>query len=101
MTEQPALCPAGDSTDRDLLERFVASREESAFAALVQRHGTSVMALCRRVLPSEQDAEDVFQATFLTLARKAALVPWQDSVRSWLQAVARRLSLQARCAGRE
>jgi len=99
MTRQPAsaLLPAGDSTDKELLERFVATREERAFAALVQRHGGTVMRVCRSVLVSEQDAEDVFQATFLTLARKAAVVAWQDSVAGWLQAVARRLSLQARC----
>src|SRR3954454_13466059 len=97
MTRQPAsaLRPAGDSTDRELLERFVQAREQSAFAALVQRHGGAVMRVCRGVLLSEQDAEDVFQATFLTLAKKAAVVAWQDSVRGWLQAVARRLALQA------
>src|SRR5947209_95981 len=99
MTRQPASArrPAGDSTDRELLERFVAAREQGAFAALVQRHGGVVMRVCRGVLTSEQDAEDVFQATFLTLARKASVVAWQDSVAGWLRAVARRLSLQARC----
>src|SRR3954462_913346 len=100
MTRQtaPALRPGGGWTDRELLERFVAAGEDGAFAALVQRHRGAVMGVCRRVLSSEQDAEDVFQATFLTLARKAAVVPWQDSVRYWLQSVARRLSLQARSA---
>src|SRR5262245_38279930 len=99
MTRQPAsaLSPAGDSTDRELLELFVRAREQGAFAALVQRHGGAVMRVCRSVLLSEQDAEDVFQATFLTLARKAAGVAWHDSVGGWLQAVARRLALQARC----
>src|SRR5262245_60788502 len=100
MISQPALAfrPAGDSTDRELLQRFVASRDEIAFAALVQRHGGMVLRVCRRVLASEQDAEDVCQATFLTLARKAAVVPWQDSVKCWLHSVARRLALQARCS---
>src|SRR5687768_17312141 len=97
MTRQPALAVhlAGDSTDRELLQRFVAVRDESAFAALVQRHGAAVLCVCRRVLARTQDAEDVCQATFLTLARKADVVRWQDSIRCWLQAVARRLSLQA------
>jgi RNA polymerase sigma-70 factor (ECF subfamily) len=100
MTRQAvrALRPAGNWTDRELLERFVTVRDESAFAALVQRHGAAVLRVCRRVLASRQDAEDVCQAAFLTLARKAGLVPWQDSVSCWLQAVARRLALQARCS---
>lgn len=100
MTGQPAsaLPPGGDATDRQLLERFVAGREEAAFAALVQRHGAAVLGVCRRALPCEQDAEDVFQATFVALARRAALVPWQDSIGAWLRTVARRLSLRARCS---
>jgi RNA polymerase sigma factor (sigma-70 family) len=100
MTRQPApaLGQAGDSTDRELLQRFAQVRDENAFAALVQRHGAMVLRVCRRVLASTEDAEDVCQATFLTLARKATAVPWEDSVRCWLQAVARRLALQGHCS---
>lgn len=100
MTRQPAAgLPPGDSTDRQLLERFVTG-EEAAFAALVRRHGAAVLGVCRRELGCEHDAEEVFQAAFLTLARRAALVPWQDSLRPWLLAVARRLSLRARRSAR-
>ena len=79
-------------TDRQLLERFVTRHEEAAFAALVQRHGPPVLGICRRLLRCEHDAEDVCQATFLVLARKAAIIPWQESVDRWLCVVARRLS---------
>jgi C-terminal peptidase prc len=47
-------------------------------------------------LGSRQDAEDVFQATFFVLARKAATVRWRDSVGSWLHEVAFRLSKESR-----
>jgi hypothetical protein len=43
-------------TDGQLLERYVRSREEAAFAALVDRHGPMVWGVCRRVLPSHHDA---------------------------------------------
>jgi RNA polymerase sigma-70 factor (ECF subfamily) len=89
--------PADSTSDRELLARFVSAREDSAFAALVQRHGASVLGVCKRVLGNEHDAEDVFQATFLTLARKAAVVPWQESIKPWLHAVAQRLAVRARC----
>ncbi|HEV3164498.1 MAG TPA: sigma-70 family RNA polymerase sigma factor [Isosphaeraceae bacterium] len=85
-------------SDAMLLERFVSCREEAAFAALVERHGPSVLGACQRVLRNEHDAEDVLQATFLVLARKAAGMPWRDSVGGWLCTVAHRLALNARAS---
>ena len=87
---------ANHVTDAILLERFVNRREESAFEAIVLRHGPRVRSTCRRVLRSEHDAEDVAQATFLVLALKAGDVSWRESVGGWLCAVAHRLSLHAR-----
>ncbi len=37
-------------TDAQLLDRFVADRDEAAFAALVARHGAFVLAVCRDIL---------------------------------------------------
>jgi RNA polymerase sigma factor (sigma-70 family) len=87
---------AGGQTDAQLLERFVAARDEASFAGLVRRHGAMVLAICRRVLRHEQDAEDAFQAAFLILARKAGAVRWQPSVGGWLFRVAHRIALKAR-----
>jgi RNA polymerase sigma factor (sigma-70 family) len=83
-------------TDQQLLARFVAARDESAFATLVARHGGMVLGVCRRLLRSEQDAEDAFQATFLVLARKAGAIGWADSAGPWLHEVATRTALEAR-----
>jgi RNA polymerase sigma factor (sigma-70 family) len=82
-------------SDRELLERFVARREEAAFAGLVARHGPLVLATCRRILGDEHAAEDAFQATFLVLARKAASGRWQESVVGWLHEVARRVAARS------
>ena len=85
-------------TDRELLERFAWRRDEEAFALLVERHGPMVLRVRRRVLASSHDAEDVFQATFVILARKARSVRWRDSVGNWLFGVAYNLARQARTA---
>ncbi len=84
--------------DRLLLECFIAHKDEAAFAALVERHGAMVLAVARNVLHHLPDAEDVFQATFLVLARQAGSVRKRGSAGSWLHGVAYRLALKARTA---
>jgi RNA polymerase sigma factor (sigma-70 family) len=83
-------------TDAELLGRFVAARDEAAFAALMGRHGGMVLGVCRRVLRHEHDAEDACQATFLALARQAGSIRKRASLPSWLHGVAHRLSLRLR-----
>src|SRR5271166_3359922 len=86
---------AGGLTDGQLLARFVAARDEPAFAALLRRHGPMVLGVCRRVLRDYHDAEDAFQATFLILARRAVSVAKRASVGCYLYAVAYRAALEA------
>ena len=82
--------------DALLLQRFVARRDEAAFAALVQRHGPMVLGVCRRLLGHEQDAEDAFQATFLVLVRKGGSIVPRENVGNWLYGVACRTALKAK-----
>src|SRR5262249_10023159 len=87
-------------SDCELLRRFADERDEGAFALLVGRHGALVWRVCRSSVGKEQDAEDVFQATFLALARKAAASGWRGSVANWLYETAYRLARKAKAAGR-
>jgi RNA polymerase sigma factor (sigma-70 family) len=82
--------------DRELLHAFATQRDEASFAALLRRYGPLVLAVCRRVLHHEQDAEDAFQATFLVLAAKASSIRKQASLSSFLHGVAHRLCLKAK-----
>jgi RNA polymerase sigma factor (sigma-70 family) len=90
----------GDVTDADLLDRFVGRRDEAAFELLLWRHGPTVLGLCQRLLRHEQDAEDAFQATFLTLARKAGSIGKREMLASWLYKVAYRVACRARSRSR-
>jgi len=83
-------------TDGTILERFARDADDAAFATLMRRHGPLVWSVCRRVAGHEQDAEDVYQATFLLLARKAGSIRKRNSG-SWLYGVAYRLALRAHC----
>ena len=82
--------------DHQLLQRFITTREEGAFAALVERHGPMVRGVSQSILHNLHDAEEIFQAAFLVLARKAGSIRRGESVGSWLYAVAYRLAHKAR-----
>jgi len=88
--------PTGDLPDGSLLERYAATREETAFAALVQRHEQLVLGVCRRVLGDSHAALDAFQATFLVLARRASMLDKNGSLAGWLYKVAYHLALRLR-----
>jgi len=89
MSEGPEL------TDGELLEGYLGHREEAFFEALLLRHGPMVLGVCRRVLRSEEDAHDAFQATFLVFIRKAVTIVPRAMVGNWLHGVAYKTALKA------
>ncbi len=84
--------------DAELLARYAADGDHPAFAELVRRYARLVWGQCRGLLPSEPDADDAFQATFLALARSAAHIRDPNRLGPWLHAVAHRVCLNARRA---
>ena len=89
----------GGMSDGQLLDQFLARRDEgaeAAFAALVALHGPMVWDVCRSVLSDPHAAEDAFQATFLILVRKAGSIRRCDAVGPWLYGVARRVAVRAK-----
>ncbi|HEV3167774.1 MAG TPA: RNA polymerase sigma factor [Isosphaeraceae bacterium] len=83
-------------TDGQLLERFIAKRDEAAFMGIMARHGPMVAGVCRRVLRETHDVEDAFQATFLILACKAKSIREPRFLGTWLYGVAQRVATRAR-----
>jgi RNA polymerase sigma factor (sigma-70 family) len=86
-------------TDGELLERFLAGRDEAgelAFETLAARHGPMIIRVCRNVLDDPHDVHDAVQAVFLVLARRAMAIRQRDSVASWLYGVALRVTARAK-----
>ncbi len=94
------LGTVGEWSDGRLLGRFLdredAALSDTAFAAMVDRHGPMVLRVCRRILGDSPDAHDAFQATFLILVRKAGSIRDHESVGDWLFRIARRVAVRAR-----
>ena len=95
---QAADARGGGPTDAELLGRFAAHRDHTAFELLVWRHGAMVLQTCRRLLARPEDAEDAFQATFLALVRRVKSIHRGQAVAGWLHTVACRVALRARAA---
>lgn len=86
--------------DADLVSRFLATRDEAAFAAIVRRHGGMVFGVCRRITGHHHDAEDAFQATFLVLTCMAHTVRPASQLGAWLHGVAVNVARKAVAARR-
>ena len=94
--ESKTTAGANDGVDdAELLRRFLKQRDEEAFVELVSRYERLVMGVALRQAGDRHRAEDVFQATFLVLAERAAKIRKPDSLASWLHGTARRIGLRA------
>ncbi len=82
--------------DSSFLTRFLARRDEDAFAALVHRHGPLVYGTCLRILGNRTDTDDAFQAVFFVLARRAHTLKRDRSIGPWLHGVALRVAKKLR-----
>jgi RNA polymerase sigma factor (sigma-70 family) len=90
-----------DCSDRELVDRLRSDQDDGAFRAILERHGPMVYQVCRRVLSSQADVEDAFQATFLVLVRRGHTIRRRASLASWLHGVAHRTAIKLRTqAGR-
>jgi len=97
----PQLPVTGSTvSDTDLVGRAGAG-DQSAWDALVGRHGGRIWAVARAHRLNSADAEDVFQVTFLRLVTHLDTIRQPDRVGAWLATTARHECLRIiRRAGR-
>jgi RNA polymerase sigma factor (sigma-70 family) len=88
------------ASDRRLVEQVHAGSER-AFEALFDRHHRPVLAFCRHMLGSKEEAEDVVQLTFLAAYRDLGRAEPPAALRPWLYAIARHRCLSVLRARRE
>lgn len=92
----PVSPPA--SPDRDLVRRFVAQRDETCFAELVERYRDRVLRLASSILGpgARHEAEDVTQEVFVQVHRKLGSFRSESSFATWLYRIAQRRAIHWR-----
>src|SRR5438132_12598207 len=82
--------------DAVLLQRFVTAHDRDAFELLIARYGPMVLGTARRLVADTHDAEDVFQAVFLSLARLAKSIRRGRALPAWLHKTTSRIAAKVR-----
>jgi uncharacterized protein (TIGR03435 family) len=75
--------------DMELVREYASSGSEEAFAALVSRHINLVYSVALRGVGNPHQAEEICQAVFIILARKAVRLPQATVLSGWLYETAR------------
>ena len=92
--------------DMDLVRQYARCKSEEAFATLVSRHVSLVYSVALRQVRDPNLAEEVTQAVFIILARKAGSLGSKTVISGWLYrtaryAAAKALTLRRRRQNRE
>jgi uncharacterized protein (TIGR03435 family) len=85
-----------DAGDMELLRDYDRQGSEAAFAALVQRHVSLVYSVALRHVGIDAHAEEITQAVFIILARKAASLRPDTILEGWLYETTRLTALSFR-----
>src|ERR1041385_4799031 len=75
--------------DIELLRQYAEEQSEVAFETLVKRHVNLVYSAARRSVERLDDAEEITQAVFIILARKARILRQGTILSGWLYQTAR------------
>ena len=75
------------SSDRELALAW-SQGDESAFAALVDRHSQTIRCICRREL-GELEADDATQTVFMIVHRRADQLALANRPSAWIHGVTR------------
>jgi RNA polymerase sigma-70 factor (ECF subfamily) len=96
----PPPAPAGQTDERDLLARLKRG-DELAYEQLVRSESRHLLAVARRFLRNEQDAEDAVQQAFLSAFKALPAFNGQCRLSTWLHRIVTNAALmRLRSSGR-
>ncbi len=78
---------SSSTPDEKLIESFINENDEGAFEEIVNRYVDKIYGLALRITRNQNDAEEVLQDVFLTLAKKIDTFRGEAKFSSWLYRV--------------
>src|SRR5262245_25626469 len=91
---KPESC--APATGPQLLDEYAATKSERAFAEIVGRHAGFVYSAALRQTGNPATADEITQAVFVILARKASALPRATLLEGWLFRTVRYASMDFR-----
>jgi RNA polymerase sigma-70 factor, ECF subfamily len=83
----------GQQDDRDLVNLFLRTRDETSFRTLYKCHTPKLFLLALRLMGGNQpDAEDAVQEAWIQAVRNLSSFRWESSLRTWLCGITIRCS---------
>jgi RNA polymerase sigma factor (sigma-70 family) len=82
--EVEAAAEKGTPTDQQLVAEYAARQSDDAFAQIVSRHAGFVYSAALRQTGNQTAAEEITQAVFVILARKASALRRETVLEGWL-----------------
>ena len=73
-----------NASDKELVQEFAENNSEAAFSELVSRYINLVYSVALRYTGNAEDAQDVTQAVFIILAKKAGKLRERTVLTGWL-----------------
>src|SRR4051794_26843822 len=100
----PRLTPARRflrSSEDERLVALLRSGDDTAFEVMFDRHASGLLAFCRHMLASPEEAEDAVQHPFFAAHRALLADDREIRLKPWLYAIARNRCLSILRARRE
>jgi len=86
--EVAASASDAQSRDRDLVERYLRTRDEAAFLGLYRNHTPALLGLASRLCAGELSAaEEIVQEAWVRAARSLPSFRWESRLQTWLSGV--------------
>ena len=79
---------SGEEVEDAALVARLRAGDEQAYETLIRENGGRMLAAARRILPTEEDAQDAVQEAFLSSFRKIDTFQGQSKLGTWLHRIA-------------